>query len=83
MLQSAEYAQIKNDYDEISRAYFSRSYCPPPNMSFADSDALFPPEALSEVLSEEYAKQCRALCYGPFPSWPELLGRLAEIRALL
>ena len=83
MLQSEEYAQIKNDYGQISRAHFSRTYTPPLNMSFANSDALFPPEALSAVLSEEYAKQCRALCYGPFPRWPELLSRLAEIRALL
>jgi len=83
MLHSEEYARIKNDYDQISRAHFSRSYCPPPNMSFAHADALFPPRALSEVLGAEYENQCRALCYGPYPSWPELLNRLAGIRALL
>jgi len=83
MLQSEEYAQIKNDYDEISRAHFARSYCPPPDLCFAGSDALFPPQALSVVLGAEYEKQCRALCYGRFPSWPELLNRLADIRSLL
>jgi hypothetical protein len=43
MLKSAEYAAIKADYDQISRSHFSRSYFCPEDMSFAKSDALFPP----------------------------------------
>jgi len=43
MLRSAEYIAIKTDYDQISRAHFPRSYFFPERMSFARSDALFPP----------------------------------------
>src|SRR6202035_3481178 len=43
MLKSAEYAAIKADYDEISRTHFAESYFYPEGMSFANSDALFPP----------------------------------------
>ena len=47
MLNSAEYAAIKEDYDRISRAYFPRSYFHPDEMSFAKSDGLFPPADLA------------------------------------
>ena len=40
MLKSAEYDAIKTDYDQISRAYFDRSYFHPEGMRFARSDAL-------------------------------------------
>jgi len=83
MLQSEEYASIKNDYDEISRTHFSKSYFYPEGMCFAKSDALFPPEELRALLAAEYEKQCRVLCLGPFPSWTEVQDRFAEIRPLL
>jgi hypothetical protein len=41
MLQSAEYGEIKQDYDRISRTHFPGSYFYPDQMSFANSDALF------------------------------------------
>jgi hypothetical protein len=41
MLQSAEYGEIKQDYDRISRTYFPGSYFYPDQMSFVNSDALF------------------------------------------
>ncbi len=82
MLRSKEYAAIKKDYDEISRAHFASYFCPD-GMCFAASDALFPPEQLRASLGAEYQNQCRALCYGPFPSWPQVLARFEEIRPLL
>ena len=39
MLQSAEYGEIKQDYDRISRTHFPGSYFYPDQMSFANSDA--------------------------------------------
>jgi hypothetical protein len=42
MLRSSEYAAIKKDYDEISRAHFAKNYSHPEGMRFALSDALFP-----------------------------------------
>ena len=83
MLRSEEYATIKADYDRISREHFDKSYVPPPDMSFAKSDALFPPAELGSVLAAEFEKQCRVLCFGPFPTWDELQARLAAIRDLL
>ena len=83
MLQSAEYAAIKADYDTISRTHFERSYFPPEKMSFAASDALFPPEGLAKRITAEYDGQCKLLCYGPYPSWQEVQDRLLTLRELL
>ena len=83
MLRSAEYAAIKADYDEISRAHFPRSYFFPEGMSFAHSDALFPPHDLSALIGPEYQAQCRMLCYGPYPSWDNVRARFLEMRDVL
>lgn len=83
MLKSPEYGAIKNDYDEISRAYFPQSYFWPKDMSFANSEALFPPEALAAVLEPQYEAQCLQLCYGPYPSWQQVLERFHKLRNLL
>jgi hypothetical protein len=52
-------------------------------MSFAKSDALFPPAELGAVLAAEFEKQCLVLCFGPFPTWDEVQSRMEEIRKLL
>jgi hypothetical protein len=83
MLKSAEYDAIKADYDRLSRAHFERGYVYPDKMRFANSDALFPPAKLAATLSTEYISQCRLLCYGPYPSWTEVLDRFGELRELL
>jgi hypothetical protein len=83
MLKSAEYDAIKKDYDEISRKYFEKSYFAPPDMTFAKSNALFPPVDLAKVIGIEYEAQCKLLCYGPYPSWEEVQTKLKEIRELL
>ena len=83
MLRSEEYAAIKTDYDRISTAHFPRSYVPPPDMSFAKSDALFPTADLRAALAAGFEAQCRVLCFGPHPTWDEVQARLEEIRRLL
>lgn len=83
MLRSAEYAAIKTDYDEISRAHFPESYFYPEGMSFAKSEALFPPAELAKLISTEYEAQCKMLCYGPYPPWVGVQARLLGIRGLL
>ncbi len=72
MLRSAEYAAIKTDYDMISRTHFARDYFPPPGMSFAGSEALFPPAWLATSIMFDYGAQCKALCYGIYPSWDDV-----------
>lgn len=83
MLRSDEYSAIKADYDRVSREHFARSYTPPPGMTFAQSDALFPPPELSVILAVEFEKQCRVLCFGTRPTWDEVQARLETLRALL
>jgi len=83
MLQSEEYGAIKADYDEISRTHFSNSYFFPDEMSFARSDALFPPEDLADAIARIYTEQCELLCFGPYPGWKEVTTRFGEFRNLL
>jgi len=83
MLNSAEYAAIKADYDRVSRASFPKSYFFPEGMRFANSDALFPPADLTAILGSAYEEQCKLLCYGTFPTWAEVQTRLAALKSLL
>ena len=83
MLRSEEYAAIKADYDRVSTAHFPKSYVPPSEMSFAGSDALFPPAELRATIAAAFEAQCRVLCFGPSPAWDEVQARLEEIRNLL
>jgi hypothetical protein len=83
MLRSEEYAAIKSDYDRISRKYFAKSYVPPPDMSFAKSEALFPAVDLAVSIAAVFTEQCRVLCFGPFPAWGQVQARFEEIRDLL
>lgn len=83
MLQSDEYAEIKTDYDRISRAYFPRSYFYPDGMSFAVSDAIFPPAELAGMIGPDYEQQCRVLCYGTFPAWADVQERFEGLKSLL
>lgn len=83
MLKTEEYAAIKADYDRISREHFGNSYFYPADMRFANSDALFPQEALSAQIAMAYEAQCRLLCYGPYPSWPQVQVRFIELRNLI
>lgn len=83
MLKSDEYAIIKADYDRISRAYFPDHYSYPTEMSFANSEALFPPAELSKVIGRQYHEQCTLLCYGPYPEWSGVMGQFEKLRTLL
>jgi hypothetical protein len=79
----ADYAAIKADYDRVSRTHFEKHYFYPEEMSFSNSDALFPPGELAAAIAAEYESQCRLLCYGPYPYWVDVQARLLELRYLL
>lgn len=84
MIASSEYKEIKVDYDENSRRYFTRSYRPPEGMSFANSDALFPSHQLRARIEPDYLRECRLLFADrPFPDLDEVIGRLEQLRELL
>lgn len=83
MLSSAEYEQIRLDYDEKSREYFPRSYRPPPNLRFDASDALFPSNELRAAIEPNYEDECRRLFFRPHPPFQDVLRRFESIRSLL
>jgi hypothetical protein len=83
MLLTAEYGEIKEDYERVSIKYFESHYVRPSNMSFAESCAIFPRGELSEILGKEYEDQCLMLCYGKYPSWVSVLERFKELRSIL
>lgn len=83
MLASPDYAAIKEDYDRISRTHFERDNFHPEGMSFAGSDALFPPAAIAGAMARDYDEQCRTLCYGSAPPWNEVQAALIALRPLL
>jgi hypothetical protein len=61
MRATPQYGEIRRDYDEKSRRFFSKSYRPPQELSFAESPALFPDADLREQLAAEYDTQCSLL----------------------
>lgn len=83
MLGSDEFPAIQRDYDRISRRHFPRDYACPEGMDFRHSDALFPKPPLRDELGAAYEEQCAQLCYGPWPSWRDVLIRFEELRPLL
>lgn len=83
MLASPEYAEIKEDYDRISREHFAKSYFFPEGMSFAKSEALFPSAMLAATIEKEYEAQCKLLCYGAYPSWADVRARFEELKPKL
>jgi len=83
MLESPEYAEIKIDYDEVSREYFPARHFPPQGMSFSDSAALFPPSELEPIIQTEFEAQCRLLCFLPPPTWHGVRARFEGLRSLL
>lgn len=83
MLRSPEYGEIKVDYDRISRAHFARNYFYPEDMRFSRSEALFPPAELSAILATAYESQCKLLCYGPYPTWNEIMAMFDRLKPIL
>lgn len=83
MLRSLEFAEIRTDYDRISRQGFPRDYAPPANLSFQESDALFPQGALRGELARAYEVQCKVLCHGVYPAFSEVLATFEELRPQL
>lgn len=83
MLSTSEYETIKIDYERVSRKHFEVDYVAPPDMSFAKSEALFPTGNLERSLATEFEKQCRILCFGEFPTWPQVQKRFMDIHDLL
>ena len=83
LLQTDEYARIKDDYERVSLTAFPSSYFRPNDMRFAESDALFPLGDLRSMIATEYAAQCRILCFGDYPYWEEVEQCFNQLRERL
>jgi hypothetical protein len=83
MLESEEYEAIRLDYDEKSRTYFPGSYRPPPDLRFANSNALYPSDELRARIETGYEAECQRLFFRPHPRFGEVLERFVDIRDLL
>ena len=84
MLNSPEYGELKLDYDKTSQRFFPKTYRPPIDLSFNNSDALFPSPALRAQIETDYARECAVLFAArPHPTLAEILTRLESIRELL
>lgn len=83
MLRSDEYPLIKENCDSISLNFFRDKYYPPKNLSFANSEALFPTGELRQMIVDSYKKQCKNLCYGQYPNWEKVEESFENVRSLL
>ena len=82
----ARFSGVRRDQDRLrpdQPGSFSKSYFFPEGMSFAHSDALFPPSELAAAIGVEYEAQCRVLCFGAYPTWADVQARFRELRDLL
>lgn len=82
-VRSDEYPRIILDCAAIGRAAFAARHVEPSGGRFRDSPALFPSAELGRVLRDDYESQCAVLCFGPYPSWKEVLERFESLREWL
>jgi Nucleotidyl transferase AbiEii toxin, Type IV TA system len=80
MLDGLEYQEIKQDVENISQEHFTFLHHTPVDLSFANSQALFPTGELQMLISREYQQQCRDLCYGSYPAWQEVADTFEAMR---
>lgn len=82
MLNSSEYGEIVHDYREKTSKWFPKQEFPD-RLDLSTSDALYPAGELRDDLRKHYDEQCRALCYGEYPPFDDVLTTLESIRAKL
>lgn len=76
MIESAEYEQIRVDYDEKSIRFFKNSYRPPEHLRFNKSDAVFLPGKLRAMVEEDYYADVRLLFRDDPPPFDAVIERL-------
>lgn len=83
MLASAEYQSIREDYDRICTEAYPDVYVRPDELSFQESQALFPDPRLDASLGQQYEAQCRLICFGLYPDWRDVRSQFDQVRELL
>ena len=79
MLRNQEFIEICQDYRALTNEYFPNQVLPE-HMNLGHSPALYPSNDLAKILKVAYEAQCRALCYGPFPGFTDVLTEFEAIR---
>lgn len=79
MLDADEYRTIFDDCAEISAREFPSPHAMPADRSFATSPALIPDDDLRATLKADYEAECALLFYGPYPTFDQVLERLAQL----
>lgn len=79
MIESAEYGQIRTDYNQKSIRFFKNSYRPPDDLRFNKSDALFLPGKLRGMVEEDYYADCRLLFRDEPPAFDAVIERLQSL----
>ena len=79
MLESAEYGQIRTDYNQKSIRFFKNSYRPPADLRFNKSDAVFLPGKLRTIVQEDYYADVRVLFRDAPPPFDAVIGRLQSL----
>lgn len=79
MLATDEYRAIFDDCAEISAREFPTQHAMPDDRSFATSPALIPDDGLRAKLEADYEAECALLFYGPYPTFDQVLERLAQL----
>ena len=84
MLASEEYTLICGQYRDLTGKFYpGQVKLLPDGMSLMNSQALFPEDALRGRLEAAYIREADSLCYGPYPSFGEVLEGFVGIRSEL
>jgi hypothetical protein len=79
MIESAEYLQIRTDYDQKSIRFFKNRYRPPNDLRFSASDAIFLPGELRALVEEDYYADVRLLFRDELPSFDAVIAELQRL----
>lgn len=84
MLASEEFKVICRQYRDITAKFYSGQIkLLPDGMDLSNSAAFFPDPALEKMLSAAYVREADSLCYGPYPSFDDILESFEVIRSCL
>lgn len=84
MLESKELKVICSQYRDLTAKFYpGQVKLLPDGMNLTDSSAFFPDQKLRAMLSSAYVREANTLCYGPYPTFDEILEDFEGIRSHL
>lgn len=84
MLVSQEYTNICKEYRSLTAKFYpGQVKFLPDGMNLQKTSAFFPNDALLGTLMSAYVREAETLCYGPYPTFDDVLNAFAGIREFL